>query len=74
MSARAGHLVALKAVARNDRDRPQDLDDVRALLREATRVDLEDARRAARWIEERGYSRGSRLSEELEELLATAGR
>ena len=29
--ARTGHLVALKALARNDRDRPQDLDDIRAL-------------------------------------------
>jgi Domain of unknown function (DUF1814). len=72
--ARTGHLVALKALARNDRDRPQDLDDIRALLRGASRVDVEDARGAVRWIEERGYSRGRRLAEELEELLAANRR
>jgi len=72
--ALTGHLVALKALARNDRDRPQDLDDIRALLRGATRIDVEDARGAVRWIEERGYSRGRRLAEELEELLAIARR
>lgn len=32
--ARIGHLMALKILARNDRDRPQDLDDLRALLLE----------------------------------------
>lgn len=68
--ARTGHLVALKALARNDRDRPQDLDDLRALLREATPADLADARGAVGLIEARGFARGRKLAEELEELLA----
>ena len=68
--ARIGHLLALKALARNDRDRPQDLDDIRALLREATIDDVDEARGAVRLIEERGFSRGRRLSEEFEALVA----
>jgi Nucleotidyl transferase AbiEii toxin, Type IV TA system len=66
--ARIGHLLALKALARNDRDRPQDLDDPRALLLEAEPQDLEDARVALQLIEERGYHRGRRLREEFERL------
>lgn len=67
--ARIGHLIALKALARNDRDRPQDLDDIRALLREATPADVLDARNAAVLIEARGFARGRRLREELAGLL-----
>jgi hypothetical protein len=33
--ARIGHLMALKVLARDDRRRPQDFDDLRALRREA---------------------------------------
>ena len=66
--ARTGHLLALKALARNDRDRPQDLDDIRALLREATIEDVDEARAAVRLIEERGFARGRRLAEEFELL------
>ncbi|HQP88948.1 MAG TPA: nucleotidyl transferase AbiEii/AbiGii toxin family protein [Thermoanaerobaculia bacterium] len=65
-----GHLIALKALARNDRDRPQDLDDIRALLREATPADVAEAQDAAALIESRGYARGRRLVEELSEVLA----
>ena len=72
--ARTGHLIALKALARNDRDRPQDLDDLRALLREAAAADLDEAREAVRLIEERGFARRRKLSEELEELLAKEAR
>jgi predicted nucleotidyltransferase len=72
--ARTGHLVALKALARNDRDRPQDLDDIRALLREATTEDVDEARDAVRLIEERGFARGRKLSAELEDLLVRKRR
>ncbi len=68
--ARTGHLIALKALARNDRDRPQDLDDIRALLREATPADVAEARDAAALIESRGFARGRRLAEELSAVLA----
>lgn len=67
--ARTGYLIALKALARNDRYRPQDLDDVRSLLRDAAPGDLDEARRAAALIESRGFARGRSLSEELETLL-----
>lgn len=72
--ARTGYLVALKALARNDRDRPQDLDDIRALLREATSEDVDEARDAVRLIEERGFARGRELSAELEDLLVRERR
>lgn len=68
--ARTGHLLALKALARNDRDRPQDLDDIRALLRESTPHDVEEARTSVRLIEQRGFARGQDLGAGLETLLA----
>lgn len=68
--ARTGHLLALKVLARNDRDRPQDLDDIRALTRESSAADREEARGAVRLIEERGFARGKKLSDELEAILA----
>jgi hypothetical protein len=67
--ARVGHLMALKLLARDDRRRPQDLDDLRALLREATTADLADAREALLAIEARGYHRERRLTESLEAFL-----
>ncbi|MGH7297115.1 MAG: nucleotidyl transferase AbiEii/AbiGii toxin family protein [Polyangiaceae bacterium] len=72
--ARIGDLVALKVLARDDRRRPQDLDDLRALLREAEGGDLADARQALALIEERGYQRERRLLAALDELLAEEGR
>lgn len=69
--ARIGHLLAMKALSRQDRERPQDFDDLRALCREASAEDLAEARRAALTIEERGYSRGRSLLRELNEFLAT---
>ncbi len=67
--ARIGHLVALKLLARDDRRRPQDRDDIRALLAEASPVDVEDARRAVTLIEQRGYQRGRPLALQLEQIL-----
>ncbi len=67
--ARIGHLMALKVLARDDRRRPQDLDDLRALLRESTAADLTDARKALCAIEERGYHRERRLTELFEAFL-----
>ena len=56
--ARVGHLMALKVLARDDRQRPQDVDDLRVLLREATNPDLAEARNALASIETRGLSTG----------------
>ncbi|MCL2449972.1 MAG: nucleotidyl transferase AbiEii/AbiGii toxin family protein, partial [Polyangiaceae bacterium] len=64
--ARIGHLMALKLLARDDRRRPQDLDDLRALLREASAVDLADAKQAVLAIESRGYHRERLLAESLD--------
>lgn len=68
--ARIGHLIALKVLARDDRYRPQDLDDLRALLARASEVDLEEARRAVEAIERRGFHRGRHLATDLEALIA----
>jgi len=67
--ARLGHLMALKLLARDDRRRPQDLDDLRALLRESTPDDLAQTREALLAIEARGYHRERRLTESLEAFL-----
>ena len=55
--ARVGHLLAIKALARDDERRPQDKADLLALLQVATRSDIELARRSARLIAERGFAR-----------------
>jgi predicted nucleotidyltransferase len=67
--AKIGHLIALKLLARDDRSRPQDFDDLRALLLEATDADLLEAQTAVSLIESRGYQRGRPLAQRLAELL-----
>jgi len=67
--ARTGHLIALKVLSRNDVDRPQDIADLRALLRVASREELALARTALALIEARGYNRGRPLQTALDELL-----
>jgi hypothetical protein len=67
--ARVGHLMALKLLARDDRRRPQDVDDLRSLLRESTDADLVEAREAVRTIEARGFHRERHLAESLETFL-----
>lgn len=51
------HLIAMKLLARDDRTRPQDADDLQALIRAAAPAELDAARSVARSIEERGYGR-----------------
>jgi predicted nucleotidyltransferase len=67
--ARIGHLMALKVLARDDRRRPQDFDDLRALLRESVEADVQEARAALSLIEARGYARERRLVDSFEEFL-----
>lgn len=69
--ATLGHLLALKILARDDRTRPQDSDDIRALLREAHPSDLESTRLALQLIEQRGFHRGRRLVQQLDEIVAS---
>jgi hypothetical protein len=66
--ATTGHLIALKILARNDLTRPQDLGDLRGLLRVASSADVDLARRALALIAERGYHRGRDLQSDMEKL------
>ncbi|MGH8958629.1 MAG: nucleotidyl transferase AbiEii/AbiGii toxin family protein [Acidimicrobiia bacterium] len=69
--ATTGHLIALKLLARDDRVRPADADDLRALAAIAVGADWEVARSAVGLIRERGYERGRDLETALSELQAT---
>ena len=64
--AGVGELLALKVLARDDEQRPQDAIDIRALLRSATEADLAVARRSLEIIVERGYHRNRDLLAEFE--------
>ncbi len=66
--ARTGHLIALKVLSRDDVQRPQDLVDLRALLRVASTEERQRARDALALIAERGYHRGRELMAELSRL------
>lgn len=70
--ATAGHLIALKILARDDESRPQDLADLRALRAEAGAGELEDARRALITITERGYHRDRDLLAAFEKLTSSS--
>jgi hypothetical protein len=66
--ARTGHLIALKVLSRDDITRPQDLVDLRALLRVASAAELARARDSLALIQARGYHRGRMLLSELDAL------
>lgn len=66
--ASLGHLLATKVLARDDRRRPQDWDDIRALLAEAGPADVELARDALRTIDERGFGREKALLDDFDAL------
>jgi hypothetical protein len=66
--ARTGHLIALKILSRDDDERPQDLADLRALLRVATPIELQRARDAVALIASRGYHRGRDVVVELNRM------
>lgn len=70
--ARVDALIALKVLSRDDAERPQDLVDLRALLRIAAPGDVDGARRLLRAIESRSFARGRQLIRELERLLEPA--
>jgi hypothetical protein len=71
--ARVGHLLVLKLLARDDQRRPQDRDDIQALLAVATEEDIALARKAAKLIVERGFSRGRDLRRRLTQALVRRG-
>ena len=70
--ARIGHLIALKVLSRDDVRRPQDLVDLRALLRVASPAELARARESLVLIADRGYHRGRDLMSEMNTLLRLA--
>jgi predicted nucleotidyltransferase len=72
--ASVAHLIAMKVLSRNDRERPQDLDDLRALRKEAKPADLAAARRAIALIAKRGFGRGRPLAALLDEIVAETPR
>jgi predicted nucleotidyltransferase len=63
--ATRGHLIAMKVLARDDRQRPQDWDDLRALLQDATKEDVRQAQEALTAITARSYNRGRDLGADL---------
>jgi hypothetical protein len=68
--ARAGHLIALKLLSRDDVRRPQDRVDLAALVTIADDEELARARRACASIVARGYACGRELLADLDEALA----
>jgi len=66
--ARCGHLLAMKLLARDDRNRPADYDDLLALADVANEQDLSQASAIVKLITDRGYNRGRDLETSLEEL------
>lgn len=72
--ASVGHLIAMKVLARDDRRRPQDWDDLRGLVGVASREDLSEARAALMLIGGRGYARDRSLIADFEALLDEFGR
>ena len=71
--AATGHLIVCKLLARDDRSRPQDRVDLRALFVVASPADLALARTALELVSSRGYARGKDLARSLEEALAELG-
>jgi Nucleotidyl transferase AbiEii toxin, Type IV TA system len=55
--ASVGHLIAMKLLSREDRRRPADADDLRALSEVASHADWVDAERACALIAARGFHR-----------------
>ena len=72
--ASVGHLIAMKLLARDDRHRPTDADDLTSLALAATDHDWEIARGAASLIEQRGYGRGRDLIGALSALRTATSR
>jgi predicted nucleotidyltransferase len=66
--ARTGHLVAMKLLAFDERRRPQDYDDLTALLRVADAAEDALLEEALSLITARGFERGKDLREELRRI------
>ncbi|RLB57802.1 MAG: hypothetical protein DRI90_17555 [Deltaproteobacteria bacterium] len=71
--ATIAHLIATKVLARDDRQRPQDRVDLKALLDVASAEALADARAALRLVTTRECARGRDLEADLEQALTELG-
>ena len=67
--ASTAHLIAMKLLARDDRDRPQDLDDIRKLLEKTTATERKRVTDAIDKIAARGFSRGRDLAAAWKQLV-----
>lgn len=72
--ARTEHLIALKVLSRDDRNRPQDIVDLRALSKRASKKEIERTKNALELIESRGFHRSRPLLSMLEDFLAEEER
>lgn len=72
--ARVAHLIAMKVLSRDDVRRPQDLVDLRGLLRVARADEIASARQALSLITARGYHRGRDLTSEMARLSPDFGQ
>ena len=66
--ATIGLLIVMKLLARDDRRRPNDADDLRAPATEATPADWEQALQAAQLVHEQGFGHERDLVELVDEL------
>ncbi len=66
--ARIGHLIVMKLLARDDRRRPTDADDLAALRSRANERDWREANVGATLVMERGFARGRDLAQLLTTL------
>jgi hypothetical protein len=72
--ASRAHLIAMKVLARDDRKRPQDWDDLRALLTDASEKDVQTTQEALDLIALRGFNRDRDLRSDLVRAIADVGR
>ncbi len=72
--ARRSHLLALKLLARDDENRPQDAADLRGLLAYSTPDEFDWVPDLLALIEKRGYSRGKDLQQAWRLVVAVGRR
>ena len=72
--AKAGHLLALKVLSRDDAERPQDAADIHALLDELSTEDARLAVEAAALIQDRGFNRSRDIVAGVRRALASRHR
>lgn len=72
--ASRAHLIAMKVLARDDRNRPQDWDDLRALLTDASEKDVQTTEEALDLIALRGFNRDRDLRSDFVRAITDVGR